>query len=465
MTTTTRECYPEHEGFPDSPLLQEVKVSSTPTPSPPPIIIEETYHHSSRIQTVSSPSQRSRNRPNRRKTQATQGDWVLLSYMEPNRPDIAQLASEQALNSDSASEVDEIMQDNSHDSGPALSKTNPVHSTLPSSQPRDLPQIAQRALGNAIDGPPARSGHRDSVVEADDPKSRPIVLTSRPSHASIATMVSNVLPLNTKSTSATTSGASTLSNASSNQTSLHHGCTPNGQSHDDSLATSPRLQQLTISQPRGSATDILPALQTQTSPRDGNPGSPSQQLPSFRHIDDIARSATSDHEASRSNSFAHRQSVSSVGQSPTSIVRQLSISSHSPATPFPPLNASSPLSANGDLQRGDIFLRSGGGGVFGADARRASQPTSDGVPYSTNLRSASTSDGYPSSDGLSPATGQPPIEGRPRHLSLDGALASRVLPPPIISGIQHIPSHGAGAFKCDYPSCTAAPFQTQYLLK
>ena len=55
---------------------------------------------------------------------------------------------------------------------------------------------------------------------------------------------------------------------------------------------------------------------------------------------------------------------------------------------------------------------------------------------------------------------------RPRHLTPDAALASRVLPPPLHSGLQSQSTpHIVGRFKCDYPGCTAALFQTQYLLK
>jgi hypothetical protein len=60
------------------------------------------------------------------------------------------------------------------------------------------------------------------------------------------------------------------------------------------------------------------------------------------------------------------------------------------------------------------------------------------------------------------------IRGGPGgRLSIDGALASRTLPPPpgVGASIGLVPGHGAGGFKCDHPGCTAVPFQTQYLLK
>ncbi|KAF1841741.1 uncharacterized protein K460DRAFT_172488 [Cucurbitaria berberidis CBS 394.84] len=413
--------YEDDDALLKSPGLQPVVVKAKPSPSPPPIITH-IFQPPPRIQS----------------TRPTQGDCVLIREMAPNRPDIAQQVSEQALNSDSESEVDDDpMDDESPDTAPSA------------------PNL-----------PTARPPHRDSVMEADDLMSTSLAVDRRPSHPSSLAIVPNHARLPTHGTPSTTPAASTLSATSPDQSALLHGAVTNGHPHDHFLATSPHLQQLTILHSRGPTTDTLPALQTQSPPRDGAAGSPIQQqpLPSFRHLDDIARSATSDQEANRANgAFLHRQSISSVGHSPTSIVRQLSISSHSPATPFPPLSASSPVSASSELQRGDLFLRLGGGGVFGADARRPSQ-ASEGGPYASTLHSASTSESYQSSEGPSPGTAQTPIEGRPRHMSLDGALASRLLPPPIGSGIQHIPSHGSGAFKCDYPNCNAAPFQTQYLL-
>ncbi|KAJ4374135.1 hypothetical protein N0V83_002876 [Neocucurbitaria cava] len=456
------EYYDDDDVLPRSPGLKPIVVDPTPIPSPPPTVT--VFLPPPRIQNVSSSSSRRHRKSNRRKTRPTQGDQVLIRAMAPNLPDLAQQVSEQALNSDSGSEIDEEdeqMEDESPDPAASSRGPNAAEPAHSNTQPVHHPKNASSVV-NASNVPTARLPHRDSVVEADDPKLTTLV-ASQPSNVAI---LPSHARLNTNGLISTAPGTSTLPATSPNQPTPLHGAITNGHPHDNFLATSPRLQQLTISQSRGSVTDTLPALQTQSPPRDGSVSSPSQQqqLPSFRHIDDIARSATSDQEVNRTNGFLHRQSISSVGQSPTSIVRQLSISSHSPATPFPPLSASSPVSASSELQRGDIFLRTGGASVFGADARRPSQ-ASDGGPYASTLHSASTSESYQSSDGLSPGTAQTPIEGRPRLLSLDGALSSRLLPPPVGSGIQHVPSHGTGAFKCDYPNCNAQPFQTQYLLK
>ncbi|CAG5179001.1 uncharacterized protein ALTATR162_LOCUS8983 [Alternaria atra] len=446
------EYYQDDEFLTKSPLLEARIVKATPSPTPPPLVTTVVRHLPSR--------QSIRTRP-------TQGDWVLIREMDPNQPDIAQKASEQALNSDSdsdpehGSEDDEMPDADSLNTATAPSVSNNGQSVPPTQQPTLL-----EVLGSAPD-PKATATHRDSVIE--DEVTRPFGLAAdrRTSQASATRIAPNSLRPTTNGINRTPSISTALSNVSLQPpTQLTQGLA-NGLSQEHESATSPGLRQLTIPRPRGLSADTLPALQAPSPARDATAGSPSQQLPSFRHMDDIARSATSDHEATRSNSisFPHRQSVSSVGQSPTSIARQLSISSHSPATPFPPLSASSPMSAHELPHRGDLFLRTSGGGAFGTDARRPSHAASDNSPYTATLHSASTSDSYQSSEGLSPGAQPTPIEPRQRHMSLDGALASRVLPPPLNSGLQQQTTpHIVGCFKCDYPGCTAAPFQTQYLL-
>jgi hypothetical protein len=231
----------------------------------------------------------------------------------------------------------------------------------------------------------------------------------------------------------------------------------NGNPQSNSLATSPRLRELTIPARRGSPSQRLPALQTpQSPPENGNAGSPSQkqQLPSFQHFNDIAQTAMQEQE--RTN-FPHRQSISSTGQSPTSIGRQLSITSLSPGSAYAPMSASSSGGSS------DMFLRSGQHLTLFSPARRPSQASESGGPYSASIHSATTNDSY--QDGLSPGSQPTPIDGRGPRMSIGEALESRTLPPPVGPNIQHIPSHGSGGFRCDYPNCNAAPFQTQYLLK
>jgi hypothetical protein len=403
--------YTEEDALgPRSPGLQPVIVDAKPQEEPPPIVTQIF---------VSPPSRRSKN-SKRRKHRPTQGDWVLIREMDPNRPDIAHAVSQEALNSASEPESsDDEMQD---------------------------PQPKLMAA------PPNRS---DSLAEGGQFDPGALAAERRESHASHTSSTGSALYSVQSNTSTTASSI----NGSTN--------TPSYPPINGDSAISPHLRAMRLSPSREQQSAKLPSIQTQPPPSSAaspeSAGSPSQQLPSIAQFDDLVRSATN--ESERSGIFGHRQSISSSGQSPSAIIRSLSISSHhSPAapSPFPPFNASSPVSAGSDASRaGDIFLRNkehltlfGPGGV-----RRPSQ-IADGI----HPRSASVVE-YNSPVGYNGETLHTPIEGgRQRVLSIDGAMASRQLPPPIGSGIQ-IQQNITGSYKCDTPGCTAAPFQTQYLLK
>lgn len=450
--------YSEDDFQPRSPGLERVFPKAAPSPSPPPVVTQ-VYHPP-----VSSPSSRRRKKANRRKTRPTQGDWVLIREMDPNRPDIAQQVSQNALNSDSGSSSDdeEDMEDQVADTAVvAPAAPNGIHPVRTGAQPFSLHPPAKDAL--SLSGQhTATSQHRDSVVEADI-KSGTVTLNRRPSDVSH-------LPNGTHST-ANDAGlvtpvmtASLPLSTSPSQSSQRNGSIVSTYSRSESSASN-SLQQLQIPPSRG---DTLPALQPQSPPRDA--ASPNTQLPSISHmVGHIGRSASISEEGGRPNNYAHRPSISSsIGQSPISSVRQLSISSHgpSPSTPFPSFSASSPISANNTTHSRDPFLQSGSGHIFRPDARRPSQASENGK-YPSTIHSTSPSEGYQSSDGPSPGAQQTPIETRPRMQSMDGTISQSaiILPPPHGSGIQHVASHGAGTFRCEYPGCNALPFQTQYLLK
>ena len=420
-----------------SPGLEAIVVSAKPAVTPPPIVTHIF---------VSPPSSSRRKRSNRQKTRPTQGDLVLIREMDPNRPDIAQAASQEALNSASESEAeDDEMEDQFSGSEFALP---------PSRTMLDTRRLAQDALDQSKTFPNSRKPREDSFVDSTRVDPASLHAERRASHTSSTSSVLYSVHSNTSTTSGNDS--STLNVASSQQ-----GSNTNGDAVDSTI--SPSLRGLAIS-PRNHPDEKLPVLQTlQPPPSEGAVGSPSQQLPSFRQFDEIVRSVSNEAEV---NIFQHRQSVSSTGQSPSSIMRSLSISSPSPASPFSSFHASSPISASSDMSRErDVFLRSENHlTLFGPGPRRPSQVSASGhFP----LRSASIStESYATPEGLAPGSLHAPMEGgRQRLLSLDGAMASRHLPPPVGSGISHIPASVTGSFKCEQPGCTAPPFQTQYLLK
>jgi hypothetical protein len=407
---------------PRSPGLTAVKVSAKPEEEAPPIVGQIF---------VSPPISRNRKKSKPRKHRPTQGDWVLIREMEPNRPDIAHAVSQEALNSSSETEVsDQDMED------------PPIDNMATAAS---LPAFAQEALDQSKRMAAPSSGSRsDSVAD---------------SHI---TFDANALAEERRASHASSTGSalvSVTSNTSTNASVKSYTSNTNGDYHSDSSAISPQFRGLTIL-PRGQQGEKLQPLHTlQPSPESA--ASPSHQLPSFAHFDELVRSANCESDA---NIFAHRQSISSSGQSPSAIIRSLSISSHSPASPFPPFNASSPVSASSDASRaGDVFLRSKEHlTLFGPGGARRPSQVADG----TYPRSASISvESYNSPVGQSSDLLQTPIEGRQRVLSIDGALASRHLPPPVGSGISNTPQGITGSYKCEQPGCNAAPFQTQYLLK
>ncbi|KAF3004234.1 hypothetical protein E8E13_007354 [Curvularia kusanoi] len=405
-----------------SPGLEAIIVNPKPEEEPPPIVTQ-TF--------VSSPTSRNRKKSKSRKHRPTQGDWVLIREMAPQRPDIAHEVSQEALNSSSEIETsDEEMQD-------------PPSDKLPTNKDMLAPPNASRS---------------DSLADANGNFDHGgFISERRESHTSHASSTGSVLHSVTSNTSTTGSVNGSTLNPASSHPSL------NGDHLAESSAISPHLRGLTLS-----AGDKLPSIQTLQPPLSSaaspeSAASPSQQLPSIAQFDDLVRSNT--RESDNSSHYPHRQSISSSGQSPSAIIRSLSISSHhSPASPFPNFNASSPVSAGSDAGRaGDVFLRSKEHlTLFGPGGARRPSQIADGV----YPRSASISvETYNNPVGLSADMLQTPIEGgRQRVLSIDGAMASRHLPPPVGSGLANVPQGLTGSYKCEEPGCTAAPFQTQYLL-
>jgi hypothetical protein len=445
--------YSEEEICPRSPGLERVYPRAAPSPSPPPVVTKVVHL------SVSSPSSsRRQKKANRRKTQPTQGDWVLIREMAPNEPEIARQVSQQALNSDS-SDSEHADEDEMEDQSPTTATSTSGHDAVQLVQ--SSTQTASIQPGkDAPSHPTATSTHRDSVLEADI-RANSFMSERRASGVVYESSLGNGIRHNIGDAKSMTGLAFAIHSASpTNPLSQRRDSSATAHPNED-LSTN--LHQLQIPEPD----NRLPIIQPQTALNDAPSPNTQHSLPPIAHmVGDLPRSASISEEV-RTNGPVHRQSMSSLTQSPTARTRQMSISSHAhtPVSPFP-LSASSPISASSDLQRGDIFLRSGSGHVFGVDNRRPSQASENGR-YPPTLHSASTSEGYQSSDGPSPGSQQTPTENRQRHMSLDGTLANSaiILPPPNGSGIQQMGQHGIGSFRCEYPGCNALPFQTQYLLK
>lgn len=460
-----------------SPPLQEVKVKLQPSPQRLPFI--------PRIKTPPpyELERQRRGRVGRHKTRASQGDAVLISHMEPNRPDIAREAGERPLNSGSESDMESEGR-NTEGSDRAAS---PRRQPNDGNKKMDLMETAQAAVafvdGARQPGPSASRGNGDggavnSAKHAVDlgtgPNGNPAPVhhehTSAQGHRRTA---SNGIGLPTKSPELLhrSDSISKFSTASSRSDDNGRAHAINSTSPRHTLATSPNLREHTIKHPRGSPEQTLPAMQNGSSPvRNGDKRSPQPErsLPSFHHVAMIAQEAVADkeNEARGSGAFppAHRHSVPSpnmqaMSSPPLPAGRHYSLGPHaSPPAQFPSIGQA--VSMNGEVASPDRFLKASGLQIF-SFSRRQSQASENVPPLSASIPSAST-EGFNSSDSFSPAAQPVRDDGRHR-MSVDGAVRPTLpLPQP------SIPPHsnqGLGTFRCDHPGCTAPPFQTQYLLK
>ncbi|GME43313.1 Zinc finger C2H2-type/integrase DNA-binding protein [Neofusicoccum parvum] len=450
--------YDSDDAYPKSPGLQPIKIKSTPSPSPPPFPPQ----HSAPVvtQTVSPTTSSSRRRKRNNRTRPSQGDTVLLSFLDPNRPDIARAAGERALNSDSDPEPSD-----SEDERPR-SPMQPTHETTISLARAALKKINGDSHGHPVTtklplAPPVATvteirPDQDTDMDRHSPKSRPDDYAPRKNSEHVATHIVTGLPTPENFPKGGTDGPTPSSTRAE---------------HDHSPATSPNLRDLAIPDSQASPDERLPALQNPASPnRDNSAGSPNQPLPSFRHLSDIAEQASQDHEREHRASiehrasFSHRPSISSTGApalSPT--LNRVPLNGNtrrSPPTQFPPLNPLSPVNSHNSTE---IKLSPPSSYQLFSSSRRpstlsdTSNPTAFAPPLALTTSSTNESYGSRGSDAYSPPT-------RPRsdshRMSIDG-----ITHPNPATQIQHVPPHGSTGFKCDYPGCNAPPFQTQYLLK
>jgi hypothetical protein len=421
-----------------SPGLEQVYVRAAPSPSPPPVVTK-VFHPPIKDPSSRRPMNSKSGKVTRRKTRPTQGDWVLIREMAPNLPETVQQVSQQALNSDSESHDSSPEEDDDMEGQSPYTAITSVGSTAtnrvwPGALPSNMPRL--KDVLNQQGQLTATSNHRDSVIEPDfrsgtfSSDRHASAVSSVGSHANLH-LTTDDIHHNKPGTVFAVPTASTLNMSAPRKNSSAE------------LAMS--LHQLQIPQPDNIR---FPIIQAQ-SPLNDAPSPNSQQLQSISNIcRDIPRTASIS-EDGRTNGLAHRQSISSLAQSPTTRPRQMSMTS---------MIATSPNSATSDP-----FLRSSSH-IFNGPHRRPSHASETGrIPPS-----ATTSEGYQSSEGPSPGSQPSPIENRGRLMSIDGRLTSEstiILPVPNGSGIQTMANQVIGTFRCYYSGCNALPFQTQYLLK
>lgn len=217
---------------------------------------------------------------------------------------------------------------------------------------------------------------------------------------------------------------------------------------EESIATSPTLSKHVLR----TGSETLPAIHHHSHAGDGDAGSPS--LPPIRQI------VTQTFQPMDALAEAATQQAAQHHSPPLS-----SVTAQSPGLPYHPYPGSAHMSPTSQPAYSAQSPRVGFGDPYGSPSqysnpmayytsRRTSAPTDrpPGPPPSIpSVSSSGDSHGHASSiDGYSTAHTTPTdqVESTPRP----------ILPPP--PGMMM-----AQGYKCDWPDCPAAPFQTQYLLR
>lgn len=242
-----------------------------------------------------------------------------------------------------------------------------------------------------------------------------------------------------------------------------------GRTSRDSIANSPTLRKHAIPIEEGIA-NTLPVVPASPK-REATASSPTaQSLPSFRQLTgqlgqltELADAATQQDSRMPPATHHHSQSFSSTtSQSPLVpfFPPYLSGGQTSPTAYYPsgPRSPPSVMAESNHYGSPKQFATT----AYYTDRRRSSTITETAPPTIPSLptnSSSGESHGHTSSstDGYS-TTHTTPIDGS-GPVPTEG-IQRPILPPP--PGMTVVP---LGGFKCDYPGCTAMPFQTQYLLR
>lgn len=459
----------DEDHFAAGDRLKPVKVTLTPERSPDPLARPVVSYSSARVS----------KRTKRRKAQVSASDTYLLSFMAPNRPDIARQGGTKALDVDSVSSGDESMQDaddssiEEEDLDTMLARKMDEQEKEQLSAKRTAEFEKQRALDEKRDeeerAEQQRQIEEEEAIERrrgrDEERGREraeqerlaLKRTAEMALAQTEEQKSSPTEENISSGSFQTNGLciTVPKHKDTFHPPLHHSglqtpLEPRRMSPSyQSLQTSPQSAHL---QHGRSEDHRLPALQSPGA-TDG-PGSPqSGKLPGFANMAQIAEKANGEISRQRQQSLSNMSAPSPYAM-------------RSPYTFTHPSPAASETSPRSGLPIGMTSPQS-----FFPSNRRPSVAGD----YSNGLPSASSTDNSyasASTDGYSPSTNLTSQSDASHRLSIDGAIneARPILPPPVPS-VQHlaisaIPPHGQpGGFTCEFPGCTAAAFQTQYLLK
>lgn len=416
-----------------SPQLEAVKPDLGPTvDTPPPLVPYESSSDSSETGEEKSRSPRSRKRRKGR-TRASQGDRVLISYLDHNRPDIAFHAGKHALDSQSESE----------------GETGPEEFEDPADPQQNDMRIQGRLIHNA---PPvvhmqsmviienaSNANERDDFPMVYSPDNTSGARQVQPPPASTTGLPEKLARHKHEATPGPKMGESRRKEFDVRPPPPHldlrkspRALTPG---EEDSIVTSPALGRYTI-QPQDPDAIILPALHSKSPPRSSPAGSPEtrQTLPSIHNL-------TIPHfNDSASMSFA---GMSPMLNRPSPHMTETPISYlHSPNPGMSPPSRFSWRSSTRDSSISTSSEYTSGLSVAGS------------TPASSIILAQSPAASYPGS-----------LSTLPEQEPSDPQEEQPTPPESSIAPSDAAESHLlAGPYKCTFRGCNAIPFQTQYLL-
>ncbi|CAO1597902.1 MAG: hypothetical protein LQ349_001233 [Xanthoria aureola] len=391
----------------------------------------------------SSPRQR------KRRTQPSQGDAVLIGFLGGlNLPDVATRAGEEPLNSASQSEAGDLGEDMDLEEGGATGTKNHII------------QIARGAL--SVDGNDDKDATATTTTEPGR-RVRPKITT----HTLLSTSKDHdkrprarLQAIQEKRNRSSVVAAENLDPAlaglmaSSPQQQLSPPDADDRRSSSDTqgpspLATSPRLRQFMAS--KGSET--LPAIQSATPSLSAKSPNSHQSLPSISEkLGELVDGPSPSESLPTRPNYPNANGIQSPPMSGISPRPNHYPSPQSRLNSFPnpyPATQPSPASTFSEVSPRDPFRTS-------HDLTSMSPPGKPGPPYYSSGRIAQSDELTPQS-----AESHQAFKGFAGGTSSSGDVepGRPILPP--LPGTGPL---GNGNFKCDFPGCTAAPFQTQYLL-
>lgn len=435
-----------------SPLPEKVTVDYGPHLSPPPSVpasssspTPESEDQASEAGIEKKTKRLKKPKSKRKKHKASIGDTVLLTYLDPNRPDIAQQAGQKVLNSASQSEAEDEEEEEAEGNDGVVAMgvvQKSEDETYNNSSEAILTAQAAKALAvvkddlEMVDAPQDQPSEQKKEDLPDAPTTNGVIHRDREPESSqaftkpgppAARSALNVIPPPRQPRPPLV-----ISNERSRSVEERH-------RDEDSTPISPNLAKYAMSPSDADPESILPAMQ-KSPPRSASAHSPegTQSLPSLH----TTLSGLSDSGINGIN--ATSPFPPSAGHSPQ-FVRHSTFSSQttgpSPGAYSQPSPVRSPPGYSGQPSHPSYWRRA---------------PT-EGSMSTPSTYEASTP---ASTSGPASAQSYPTPNVQDHRGSVEGSSTPQLLNGPL----QANGPFTSSTFKCTYAGCTAAPFQTQYLL-